>query len=392
MYKLGKGKMKPKQAKPSIEEIPPRIEPCVLPVNGVVQPPVIPPPERPGRLTNVLESLKSVLESLWRSRWSSYFKKPVDASKLCIPDYHTVIKHPMDLSTIRQRLNNNYYWRANEALEDFELIFANSSLFFMPGSRVHAAGKQLSAIYRTCLSMIDMSNETQLNTKSLLRRRKVRPLQLERAYPVPSKLPRLDDGACQTQEGDDSESDSDVDDEPDGEPVEFDSTPDILIDWQIYLVEKNHSLRMLQCLTKRKRDHINWPFRSGDLWRQYSQNLHYNHDVEDKLDWETLRFMLDNDEIQNFEHLIERLRTMFQNALACFPMDENVIEATTALNAVLESHLGAFRSSLTEAKKRIQYLASKKLRDYNIILSQQDSYHSSEERFSYGAGSYQQYR
>ena len=38
-----------------------RIEPHVEPVNGVVQPPVYPPPNRPGRITNQLHYLKTTI-------------------------------------------------------------------------------------------------------------------------------------------------------------------------------------------------------------------------------------------------------------------------------------------------------------------------------------------
>ena len=40
---------------------PPRIEPHVEPVNGIVQPPVVPPPNRPGRITNQLHYLKTTI-------------------------------------------------------------------------------------------------------------------------------------------------------------------------------------------------------------------------------------------------------------------------------------------------------------------------------------------
>nr|CAD7396194.1 unnamed protein product [Timema poppensis] len=37
-----------------VKEPPPRVDPPVDPVNGVVQPPVLPAPDRPGRVTNQL--------------------------------------------------------------------------------------------------------------------------------------------------------------------------------------------------------------------------------------------------------------------------------------------------------------------------------------------------
>jgi hypothetical protein len=53
---------------------PPRLEPPLLPVNGVVQPPTVPPPERPGRLTNKLLILKTqIIKVMWiNSSWNFY--------------------------------------------------------------------------------------------------------------------------------------------------------------------------------------------------------------------------------------------------------------------------------------------------------------------------------
>ena len=42
-----------------VERAPPRNEPVVQPVNGIVQPPVVPPASRPGRITNQLLYLKN---------------------------------------------------------------------------------------------------------------------------------------------------------------------------------------------------------------------------------------------------------------------------------------------------------------------------------------------
>ena len=44
-----------------VERAPPRIEPHVEPVNGIVQPAVVPPASRPGRITNQLVYLKNVV-------------------------------------------------------------------------------------------------------------------------------------------------------------------------------------------------------------------------------------------------------------------------------------------------------------------------------------------
>lgn len=68
------------------KEPPPRVEVPVEPVNGIVQPAVYPPPDRPGRITNQLQFLqKTVLKAVWRHQFAWPFHQPVDAKKLCLP-------------------------------------------------------------------------------------------------------------------------------------------------------------------------------------------------------------------------------------------------------------------------------------------------------------------
>jgi len=116
---------------------PPRLEPPLKPVNGVVQPPFIPPPERPGRVTNKLLIMKNyIIKSIWRHQHAWPFHKPVDTIQLNIPDYFNIIKHPMDMGTIKRRLDNNYYWSTNEAMKDFEQMVQNCQLYNKPGEDV----------------------------------------------------------------------------------------------------------------------------------------------------------------------------------------------------------------------------------------------------------------
>ncbi len=47
---------------------------------------------------------------MWKHNQAWPFLTPVDTVKLNIPDYFMIIKRPMDLGTIKKRLDNNYYW------------------------------------------------------------------------------------------------------------------------------------------------------------------------------------------------------------------------------------------------------------------------------------------
>ncbi|KAM4717836.1 bromodomain-containing protein 4 isoform 2-T2 [Anableps anableps] len=101
-----------------------------------------PPPEffnpsRPKRQTNQLQYLlKVVVKSLWKHQYAWPFHSPVDAIKLNLPDYYTIIKTPMDMGTIKKRLENSYYWNAQECIQDFNTMFTNCYIYNKPGDDI----------------------------------------------------------------------------------------------------------------------------------------------------------------------------------------------------------------------------------------------------------------
>lgn len=116
---------------------------------------------RPKRQTNQLQFLlKMVLKTLWKHQFAWPFHAPVDAVKLNLPvsvalhnrshfntldisnnfcdvnclmqslqDYYTIIKTPMDMGTIKKRLENSYYWNAQECIQDFNTMFTNCYIY-----------------------------------------------------------------------------------------------------------------------------------------------------------------------------------------------------------------------------------------------------------------------
>ncbi|KAI5109288.1 bromodomain testis-specific protein isoform X1, partial [Silurus meridionalis] len=112
-----------------------------------------PPPEyknhkKPGRLTNQIQYLeKVVVKALWRHQFSWPFRHPVDAVQLNLPDYYTIIQNPMDLSTIKKRLENNYYWRAMECVEDFNTMFTNCYVYNRPGDDIVLMAQALEKLF-----------------------------------------------------------------------------------------------------------------------------------------------------------------------------------------------------------------------------------------------------
>ncbi|GAB0096092.1 homeotic protein female sterile [Sergentomyia squamirostris] len=125
-----------------------RVDPAVDPVNGIVQPAVVPPPDRPGRKTNQLQFLlKTVITAVWKHRHSWPFLQPVDAKNLNLPDYHKIIKQPMDLGTIKKRLENNYYTTSKECIQDFNIMFSNCYVYNQPDEDVVLMAQILEKLF-----------------------------------------------------------------------------------------------------------------------------------------------------------------------------------------------------------------------------------------------------
>ncbi|XP_075038490.1 bromodomain testis-specific protein isoform X2 [Mixophyes fleayi] len=117
---------------------------------SVVNPP---PPEyinlrKTGRLTNQLQYLeKVVFKALWRHNFSWPFQQPVDAAKLNLPDYYYIIKNPMDLTTIRKRLEYNYYTKALDCMQDFNTMFTNCYIYNKPGDDIVLMAQELEKVF-----------------------------------------------------------------------------------------------------------------------------------------------------------------------------------------------------------------------------------------------------
>ncbi|KAH9360276.1 hypothetical protein HPB48_005728 [Haemaphysalis longicornis] len=127
-----------------------REEAILEPVNGVVQPPFVPPASRRQRTTNQLQHLlKVVMKALWKHQFAWPFQQPVDTVKLNLPDYHRIIRHPMDLGTIKKRLEHCYYSSAQECIDDFKTMFTNCYVYNKPGEDVVLMAQALEKLFLT---------------------------------------------------------------------------------------------------------------------------------------------------------------------------------------------------------------------------------------------------
>ena len=72
-----------------------------------------------------------------------WFLEPVDWKKLKIPLYPNIIKSPMDLGTILNKLKRNEFTNILEFHNDVQLVWYNAMKFNEPGSNIYKAAENL---------------------------------------------------------------------------------------------------------------------------------------------------------------------------------------------------------------------------------------------------------
>lgn len=97
------------------------------------------------RFQNVIGMLHSQIS---QHRNGNIFHNPIKNSEA--PDYHEIVKRPMDLKTIKARVKDGLIANSLEFQRDIFLMFANSMMYNRPGSDVYAMAEDVSLL-RHCI-------------------------------------------------------------------------------------------------------------------------------------------------------------------------------------------------------------------------------------------------
>nr|GMD36757.1 transcription factor GTE4 isoform X1 [Ipomoea batatas] len=101
-----------------------------------------------GKSSNqVFKNCCALLERLMKHKHGWVFNKPVDTVGLGLHDYFDIIKHPMDLGTVKSRMDSNWYKSPREFAEDVRLTFQNAMTYNPKGQDVHVMAEQLLQIF-----------------------------------------------------------------------------------------------------------------------------------------------------------------------------------------------------------------------------------------------------
>lgn len=106
-------------------------------------------------LGRLFQRCRNLLERLMKHKYGWVFNKPVDVKGLGLKDYYTIIKHPMDLGTVKARLSKNLYKTPIEFAEDVRITFSNAMLYNPKGQDVHIMAEELSKIFEDAWKKIE---------------------------------------------------------------------------------------------------------------------------------------------------------------------------------------------------------------------------------------------
>ncbi|KAI8338484.1 Bromodomain-containing protein [Chlamydoabsidia padenii] len=100
--------------------------------------------------TAELKFCGQAIKEMKKGKYKAYsypFLVPVDYVALNIPDYPTIVKHPMDLSTIERKWSQGEYATADEFEKDVRLMFNNCYIYNPPTLPVHQMARNLEKVF-----------------------------------------------------------------------------------------------------------------------------------------------------------------------------------------------------------------------------------------------------
>ncbi|CAK9172556.1 unnamed protein product [Ilex paraguariensis] len=95
----------------------------------------------------LMKQCETLLNRLMSHQHGWVFNTPVDVVKLNIPDYFNVIKHPMDLGTVKNKLFSGEYLNPLGFAADVRLTFSNAMTYNPKGNDVHLMAETLSKYF-----------------------------------------------------------------------------------------------------------------------------------------------------------------------------------------------------------------------------------------------------
>uniref|UniRef100_K3WFG0 Uncharacterized protein n=1 Tax=Globisporangium ultimum (strain ATCC 200006 / CBS 805.95 / DAOM BR144) TaxID=431595 RepID=K3WFG0_GLOUD len=107
----------------------------------------------------VYDGVMKLADATGRLRTELYLEKP---SALEYPDYYTIVKTPMDLATIKSRIDRHKYGSHSQFEDDFKQMVANAQLYNHPQSLVYYDALEIDKFVKAKMKRVRQKTTQQL--------------------------------------------------------------------------------------------------------------------------------------------------------------------------------------------------------------------------------------
>ncbi|XP_010060328.2 uncharacterized protein LOC104448222 isoform X1 [Eucalyptus grandis] len=132
------------------------------------------PPGSPSAAASIplpdKKTVQLILDKLQKKDTYGVYAEPVDPEEL--PDYHDVIEHPMDFSTVRKKLANGSYATLDQFESDIFLICSNAMQYNAPDTIYHKQARAIEELGRKKFSKLKIKfqhSEKELKSERVAR-------------------------------------------------------------------------------------------------------------------------------------------------------------------------------------------------------------------------------
>ncbi|XP_074284855.1 transcription factor GTE4-like [Silene latifolia] len=143
--------------------------------------------------SKVFKSCSLLLDKLMKHKHGWVFNTPVDVKALGLHDYFTIIKHPMDLGTVKSRLNTNWHKSPKEFAEDVRLTFQNAMKYNPKGHDVHIMADILLTVFEEKWGSIETDYIQDLRASANHEASLSTPTSRKASLPAPPPLPPVNE-------------------------------------------------------------------------------------------------------------------------------------------------------------------------------------------------------
>ena len=92
--------------------------------------------------------LNTIIQNLIDNPDSTEFRQPVDYVALGLHDYPSIIKNPIDLSSVQKKLQQFKYKLVEECLDDVQLVWDNCKTYNAHGSWIWKLADKLERLFK----------------------------------------------------------------------------------------------------------------------------------------------------------------------------------------------------------------------------------------------------